>query len=341
MSNIIFEWMWSQVADDFTPQKRSTYRAILSGAWQGQTYTEIAKGLQYSEVYLRQDLASHLWTTLSNRFEIALSKKTFKSTLSQRYQASQLSPPQGSPVAIPLPFSLPFGDCGCIINDDRFYDRTAILEEIFESLRNAWNVSIVGERQIGKSSLLSKICRQGPARLGLDSSQLIYLDMELIHTEETFFQQLCKAIGVDHCRGYNLMEALAGKRYVIFIDEIEKMRNPQRFSGDERDELRGLSDGSHRPFTIVTASRTPLDELFPDEAYSTSPFFNLFQQIQLPAFSETVAEQFLRYRLQGDSVQFTDDQIHELVQVSGGHPAKLQQLAKTLYKKLSREQAER
>ncbi|MEM6868225.1 MAG: hypothetical protein AAF528_07580, partial [Cyanobacteria bacterium P01_C01_bin.121] len=60
-----------------------------------------------------------------------------------------------------------------------------------------------------------------------------------------------------------------------------------------------------------------------------------------PAFSETVAEQFLRYRLQGDSVQFTDDQIHELVQVSGGHPAKLQQLAKTLYKKLSREQAER
>ena len=341
MSNVIFEWMWSQVTDDITPQKRSTYRAILSGAWQGKTYAEIAQDLQYSEVYLRQDLAPHLWTLLSNKFGVPLSKKTFRSTLSQQYHESQSSIlPKESVVHHPVTASrvslLPFGDRGCITRDDRFFDRTAILDEVFEALSNAWNISIVGERQVGKSSLLARICRHAPHRLGLGSAQIIYLDMELIHTEETFFQRLCKEIGIDNCRGYDLLEATEGRQYILCIDEIEKMRNPQKFSGDERGELRGLSDGAHMPFTLVTASRAPLDELFPDDMYSTSPFFNIFQQIRLLAFSAEVAEQFLRYRLKDCPIQFSDDQIRTLVQNSGGHPATLQQLAKKLYIELSR-----
>ncbi|MEO1621033.1 MAG: AAA family ATPase [Cyanobacteria bacterium J06632_3] len=341
MSEIIFEWMWSQIADDITPHKRSTYRAILNGAWQGQTYTEIAKDLQYSEVYLRQDLAPQLWKILSTQFKTPLTKKTFKSTLSQQYQttlsssSSPLSPLTPHPLS-PIPHSSnPFGDRGCLTSDDRFFDRTTVLEEIFAALSSAWNISVVGERQVGKSSLLAKVCRHAPQRLGLDSNQIIYLDMELIHTEETFFHRLCKEIGIENCRGYDLLEATEGRKYILCIDEIEKMRNPQKFSGDERDELRGLSDGDHMPFTLVTASRTPLDELFPDDTYSTSPFFNIFQQIRLMAFSADVSEQFLRHRLQGLPIQFSHDQIHDLIQNSGGHPATLQQLAKALYLELS------
>ncbi len=337
MSDIIFEWMWSRISDDITSQKHSTYYIILNGAWQGKTYTEIAQKLQYSEVYLRQDLAPQLWQLLSHKFGIALSKKTFKSTLSQHYQATQnlnsSTPSHASSNS--SSFSLPFGDRGCITNDERFFDRTNLLEEIFVSLSNAWNISIVGERQVGKSSLLRKICRYGSIRLGINSNQIIYLDMELIHTEETFFQRLCYEIGIDNCRGYDLLEATEGRKYILCIDEIEKMRNPKKFSGDERDELRGLSDGDDMPFTLVTASRNPLDELFPDDMYSTSPFFNIFQPIQLPPFSEAVAEQFLRYRLKGYPVQFSDNQIYSLIQDSGGHPATLQQLAKTLYQELS------
>lgn len=326
VSNVVFEWVWSQIVDDIAPAKRSTYRAILLGAWQGKTYAQIIEGLQYSEVYLRQDLAPQLWSLLSDKFGVPLSKKTFKLALSNQYQSTQIQQLSSLP---------PFGDRGCITQDERFFDRTDILEEIFESLSNAWNVSLVGERQVGKSSLLAKICRHGPARLNLDSSQIVYLDMELIHTEETFFQRLCKEIGVDSCRGYDLLEATQGRKYILCIDEIEKMRNPQKFSGDERDELRGLSDGAHMPFTLVTASRTPLDELFPDDLYSTSPFFNIFQQIRLPVFSAEVAAQFLRHRLRGYSIQFSDDQISALIHNSGGHPAALQNLAKALYSELS------
>ena len=334
--------MWSQITDDIDPHRRSTYRAILSGGWQGKTYAEIAKGLQYSEVYLRQDLAPQLWRFLSDKFGTPLSKKTFRAALSSQYQAAQTSnytvsaaSSTGVIVSSGSKVGLPFGDRGCITYDERFFDRTTILEEIFESLRNAWNVSIVGERQVGKSSLLAKICRHAPAQLGFDSCQIIYLDMELIHTEETFFQRLCKAIGVENCRGYDLLEAVAQKKYILCIDEIEKMRNPHKFSGDERDELRGLSDGDHMPFTLVTASRTPLDELFPDDLYSTSPFFNIFQQFRLPSFSQDVAAQFLRHRLRNLPIQFSDDQIHVLIHNSDGHPATLQQLAKALYLELA------
>lgn len=336
MSDLIFEWMWSQIAGDIKPQKRPTYRTILSDAWQGKTYAEISQSLQYSEVYLRQDLAPQLWRLLSDQFGLSLSKKTFKSILTQQYQSSQ-SPNAFGPRTQFSSFlhPLPFGDIGCITSDERFFDRTVILEEIFESLSAAWNISIVGERQVGKSSLLRKICRHGPTRLGIDNNQIVYLDMELIHTEDIFFQRLCQEIGVECCRGYDLLEATEGKKYILCIDEIEKMRNSDRFSGDERSELRGLSDGDHMPFTLVTASRAPLDELFPDDIYSTSPFFNIFQQVLLPSFSDIIAEQFLRDRLRGDPIQFSDDQIHTLIHNSGGHPATLQQLAKALYRELS------
>lgn len=338
--------MWSQIYNDIAPRKRSTYRVILEGAWEGKTYANIAASMQYSEVYLRQDLAPEVWTFLSDKFGVHISKKTLKTNLTNCYDAVVITQPTAE-IATPLPKEVatddalpsakqpPFGDIGCIASDERFFDRIEILRDVFEHLRNSWNVSLVGDRQVGKSSLLAKVCRHAPTRLGISTEQMIYLDMEFIHTEETFFQCLCKAIRVDYCRGYDLLEATQSQKYILCIDEIEKMRNPSKFSGDERNELRGLSDGRHMPFTLVTASRTPLDELFPDDQYATSPFFNIFQQIQLPVFSEEVASQFLKNRLQGSSVQFSDDQIQTLIQNSGGHPAKLQQLAKNLYSELS------
>lgn len=157
--------------------------------------------------------------------------------------------------------------------------------------------------------------------------------MELIHNENILFQQICKAIGIETCRGYDLLEATQGKKYILCIDEIEKMA---KFSGDERGELRGLSDGEEMPFTLITASRIPLEELFPDDAYSPSPFFNIFQTFTVTGFSEATTSAFLKHRLKGYPLQFTDLQIQELFQESQGHPAKIQQLAHALYRNLLR-----
>ena len=338
--------MWSQIADDIDSRRLPTYYAILMASWEGKKYSDIAENIQYSEVYLRQDLAPKVWEFLSKYFGIHISKKTLKSRVTKIYQSTaKLQTPNTTPAAYKNSLSInspstslpPFGDIGCIVNDDRFFDRTEILHEIFDYLSNYWNISLVGARQIGKSSILAKVCRHAPKVLGLSSEQIIYLDMELIHTEETFFQRLCKEIGIEYCRGYDLLEATQGKQYVLCIDEIEKMRNPSKFSGDEREELRGLSDGAHMPFTLVTASCTPLEELFPDGQYATSPFFNIFQQILATGFSAEVASQFLKKRLEGSSIQFTETHIQNLIEESSGHPAKLQQLAKVLYLKLSQE----
>lgn len=345
VSDVVFEWVWSQIEGEIAPRRRSTYRAILVGAWQAKTYADIASEMQYSEVYLRQDLAPQVWKLLSARFDSPLSKKTFKAALSDCYEARCGENPEHSAAVVDranqgivessgelqLP---PFGDVGCIACDQRFFDRTEVLDKILVSLGNHWNVSLIGERQVGKSSLLAKVLRQAPAYLNWDADRFIYLDMELIHSEETFFQRLCKGLKIDYCRGYDLLEATEGRQYVVCIDEIEKLRNPEKFSGDERDELRGLADGAHRPFTLITASRTPLDQLFPDDDYGTSPFFNIFREVQLVAFSPGVAMQFLQHRLVGAPVQFSDVQMQGLVQASSGHPAMLQQLAQALYAEL-------
>lgn len=63
--------------------------AILQGAWQGQTYTEIAEEFGYSDGHLR-DIASKLWKIMSEILEENVNKSNFHSTM-ERYQISQYS----------------------------------------------------------------------------------------------------------------------------------------------------------------------------------------------------------------------------------------------------------
>ncbi len=232
----------------------------------------------------------------------------------------------------------PFGRVGRIDDPVDFFDREHLLERIFVELAKGINLSLVGEAQIGKSSLLAMIRYQGPDRLGLPQSQVVSLDMQLVRDEHDFFECLCDLLQVSSCRGFLLGRRLEGRRYILCLDEIEKMRK-ERFSGDEREELRGLADGNHAPLTLVTASRAPLAELFPDKWGNTSPLANICMPIDVPPFSAAIARRFLTTRLQTTQVTFTPEEIEGLIHESGGHPARLQRAAALLYERYVAEEA--
>lgn len=143
----------------------------------------------------------------------------------------------------------PFGKVGRITNPADFFGREELLRQIFEELDKGSNRSIVGESQVGKSSLLSMVCILGPDRLKLSPSAFVYLDMQGIHDENDFFEALCDALGIPTCRGFRLVRALRSKRYIVCLDEVEKMTK-DRFTGDEREELRGLADGADAPLKL-------------------------------------------------------------------------------------------
>lgn len=242
-----------------------------------------------------------------------------------------------APVLAELSKGNPFGDRGCIRDPARFFNRERELAEIFDELRKGSSLSLVGEAQVGKSSLLAMIAAQGPRELQRDAADFITIDMQVIHNEAEFFDALCEKLGLGlTVRGLALDRALRGRQVVVCLDEIEKMTNRQCFSGEERTELRGHANGPDTPLTLVIASRSPLDMLFEDNPLRTSPLASLCHPYRrIGGFSQTTSEAFLMHRLQGNAVAFSARQRQMLHEQTGGHPGQLQAAAAALYHQLA------
>ncbi|MEI7770324.1 MAG: CHAT domain-containing protein [Chloroflexales bacterium] len=227
----------------------------------------------------------------------------------------------------------PFGQVGRISDANSLFGRDDLLRRIFEELSKGVSISLVGERQVGKSSLLEQIRRLGPARLHLPVESFVYLNMQLIDDERDFFEALCYEMGLDtSLRGWRLARALHGKQFVVCLDEVEKMTNTTAFSGAERDQLRGLAEGG-APLRLVIASNSSLDRLFPDSERKTSPLANICQKMDVPPFTPTLIRTFLLSRLEGSGVSFSEEQIAALIHQSGGNPARLQRVARELFER--------
>jgi hypothetical protein len=89
------------------------------------------------------------------------------------------------------------------------------------------------------------------------------------------------------------------KVYVLCMDEFEGICK----KCDERllNSLRSLATAGN--LCIVTASRKPLFEVIKDSLGKTSPFFNIFEQIQLGPFDQEEAEHFATEK--GEQAGFT------------------------------------
>ncbi len=231
---------------------------------------------------------------------------------------------------VPRDMPNPFGDMGRIEDPDRFFDREEIMRRIFEELKKGSNISLTGETQIGKSSVLSMICKQGPEKMNLPPENFVYLSMEWVDDEEDFYKVLCEDLKIPDCRGGKLMRALRGKKYIVCLDEIEKM-TWKGFSVNVRSHLRGLADGSAAPLRLLIASRSPLDSLFPDSPKMTSPLAGICMKMNLESFSEKVAREFIAHRLKPSGISFSNTEMETLLRESGGHPAKLQRAAADLF----------
>lgn len=236
--------------------------------------------------------------------------------------------------SLSLSSQAPFGDEGCIENPDRFFNRQALLKRLFEHLKAGCSRSLVGESKIGKSSILSMVCHRGPDRLSLPSQAFIRLDCQLYQTQEAFLHALLDALKLkldpkSTSFGSDLQRKLNGKRYILCLDEIEVLTE---FPDYIPRLLRALADGSHKPFTLLTASELPLSKLFPDSLKKTSPLAGICKQIDVTPFPEEEARAFLQHRLQGTGITFTEEEMAALVTQSQGHPARLQEKAALLYR---------
>ena len=91
-------------------------------------------------------------------------------------------PSENSPSTQPNPALSrvnPFGDRGCIREPGRFFGRKGLLQRIFNELNKGSSLSLVGESQVGKSSILAMVRHWGPRVLKLSPEQFLHVDMRV------------------------------------------------------------------------------------------------------------------------------------------------------------------
>ncbi len=200
-----------------------------------------------------------------------------------------------------------------MIRDRRFFfGRKKETTTIYSRLGAArpQSVSIVGERRIGKSSLLYHIKEEGNRLSYLkDSSRYIFIFIDFQEKRrvsvQEFFVSLFKALKAEAGDkmgslpkpGYDGFKEVCEKldrekmKLVLLFDEFESITKNKNFKPEFFAFLRSLANNYNVAY--VTSSVKNLQELCHNREISDSPFFNIFSNLNLTSFTETEARQFV------------------------------------------------
>jgi hypothetical protein len=249
-------------------------------------------------------------------------------------------------VANPFTYGNPISDPA------RFFGRSREIEQVFNRLRNAEaeSSSIVGGRRIGKSSLLNYLAHPDVRRrYGMDPEHAIfvYVDLQMVDsrsTPERLWHRLLSQME-RHCRdgdlALSLREIIAagsfdnftladlfdevdrqGRHVVFLLDEFENVTGNPNFDPGFFYGLRSLA--IQHSLSLVTSSQQELIELTHSQAVRSSPFFNIFANINVRLLSDAEAQQLLAASLAGTGIIFSEEEVATIAEIAGGHPFFLQ-----------------
>ena len=336
-----FRWINDKIIAKTQKSLTDRDKKVFLGIWQGQTYEQIADNNNYTEQRIKEiandDLFPKIRNLVSNR---KINKSNFKTAIEQLFHGEL-----GDSQTFTTDFTTevrqeeklinPFTPLTGKIEQARlFFNREQEIKEVFELLNSRSSVSIVGERQIGKSSLLLAIKREAKKQLK-QPRESIYLDLQAVNNENDFTSYLCDEVGIKEAKGYQLTRELKKTKLLLLIDEFEKMTY-EGFTRGIRSQLRGLAEGENAPLRLVFASRDSLSSLFKDseEEGMTSPLAGICLEVKLEGWDESTGREFVRSRLllSEEEVVFSEEEIEKLVRESGGHPQRLMKLCYDLFK---------
>jgi len=247
----------------------------------------------------------------------------------------------------------PFYSRQRIADPDCFFGRHREIESLYSVLITHQSRSIVGERKLGKSSLLTAVAQ--PARMeqyGLDPTRTLclYVDLEGMASAERhdfwievldrlntvlppapgdLREQVGRLLDGAQVRFTAVRRLLrrvhdAGLDLVLILDEFEGLARNPNFEPDFYGELRSLA--SELGIVYLTASKHGLYDLtFHHADTLSSPFFNIFSEMTLGLLPADEARGLLATLSQiGQGPRFCDEEIDLAVELAGPHPFFLQ-----------------
>ena len=241
----------------------------------------------------------------------------------------------------------PFTFGNPIRDPNRFYGRQEDIRQIVNRLLSTAHesTSVVGERRIGKTSLLKHLdTPEVAAELGLVPEKycMIYIDFQGLTdiTPQRFWQRvlrkmersICVADLIPEIKGIrqlgefdlfdleDLFEMIAdsGLTTVLLLDEFEYVTQNPNFKADFFGGLRALA--IHQNLPLVTATRRELIDLCHSEELKGSPFFNIFANVVLRPFSEEEVAEMLDGYLSETEISLSAKEKDVIMQLGGGYP---------------------
>jgi hypothetical protein len=224
-------------------------------------------------------------------------------------------------------------------NSPVFAGREDRLHQVLAHLRRPdkpGSVSVLGERRIGKSSFLRQVVEELATEPGLISVFTSSQGWDCA-TETTFFTQLHHAIAaqlpalpeakVEDWRGFQayIANAAHNHRFVLVIDEFERLSGNPHFDAEFFAHLRCLGNEPEYRCGFLTASARPLKELCDQGGIAESKFWNIFSGYTLGLLDEKAAAGLAGKPLQrclGAAAQPPAD----LTALAGTHPFFLQKV---------------
>lgn len=239
----------------------------------------------------------------------------------------------------------PFFYGGRIENSKNFIGRKTELRAIFSALElfkdgQAQHISIVGERRIGKSSLLFYLTNNYNHYLSQPTNyKFIFVDLDnaRTHTLHGLLVFILEQLKIDIPKHLSLekfndaLENMQKKKKihpVLCLDEFEHLTSRKdEFTNSVFEELRSL--GSNNKLAFITTSKTPLFNLV-IQSHMTSTFPNIFTQLPLGEFNESEVLQMLD---QGKACDhpFNNEEIRRMQLYGGRSPYKLQVAGSKIY----------
>ncbi len=233
----------------------------------------------------------------------------------------------------------------------RFFGREAEIRQITNRLLSSAHesTSIIGERRIGKTSLLYHLAHpEVGARLGLspDKFSLVYIDFQGLTdiTPARFWQRvLAKAARslpdpelvttfklasqnerFDLFDLEDLFTLLVDRNLtlVLLMDEFEYVTQNPNFGSDFFGGLRTLA--IHNNLALVPSTRRELVDLCHSAELKGSPFFNIFANVVLRPFKAEETEAFLTDYGKDSDLPFAPELKELTSKLAGGYPFFLQ-----------------
>jgi TIR domain/AAA-like domain len=254
--------------------------------------------------------------------------------------------PEGKKRTLPVS-SNPFTFGNPIKEPEHFHGRKAEIRQILNRLLSSAHesTSIIGERRIGKTSLLIYLSNPETAEaLGLtpDRFCLTYVDFQGLTdiTPQRFWQRVLGKMARSICDDslkpviesvikqnkfdlFDLEDIFEksqdrGLTVVLLMDEFEYVTQNPNFKSDFFGGLRALA--IHHGVALIPATRRELADLCHSDEIKGSPFFNIFANVVLRPFSRSEVAEVLDGYSAESGQSFDQIERNFIWSLGGGYP---------------------